>query len=81
MGPTNVYLIDDSRPHLMSDSRCGIVWSRAASDVSGHKSLCSTTASEGREEWHEHFVDDVNDPVISSHVGSYDGRTVDLNAF
>ena len=30
---------------------------------------------------HEHFLDDVNDAVISAHIGPCDGRTIDLNAF
>ncbi len=80
VGPTNVYLIDDSRPHWISDSRCEIVWSRAVLAVSRHKTFYSTPTLYDHKVWDEHFVDDVNDAVISTHVGPYDMRTVDLNA-
>ena len=39
-----------------------------------------TPTSDEREARDEHFVDDVNDAVISSPFGSYDMGTVDLNA-
>ena len=67
----------------MSNSRCGTVWHQTYSGMGGHKALHSTPAptSEGHEVGHEHFVDDVNDAVISAYVGPCDGRTADLNAF
>src|SRR6266705_6666098 len=75
VGLAIVFLIDDSRPHLMSSSavgRCG------PGQVLARETLA---ASEDHEVGHEHFVDDVNDAVISAYVGPCDGRTVDRNAF
>src|SRR6266699_5713709 len=63
---------------------CWLRSSRRASVVAGsHFKVLpfEYAASEDHEVRHEHFVDDVNDAVISAHVSPCDGRTVDLNAF
>ena len=43
--------------------------------------ISSTSTSEDHEARHEHFIDDMNDAVISTRVGPRDVCTVDLNAF
>src|SRR6266568_2992698 len=68
VGLAIVFLIDDSRPHLMSSSavgRCG------PGQVLARETLA---ASEDHEVGHEHFVDDVNDAIISTHIGMCNGR-------
>jgi hypothetical protein len=75
VGLAIVFLIDDSRPLLMSSSavgRCG------PGQVLARETLA---ASEDHEVGHEHFVDDVNDAIISTHIGMCNGRTIDLHAF
>ena len=46
-----------------------------------HQDGVASEASEDHEAGHQHFVDDVNNAVISAHVGPCDGRSINLNAF
>ena len=43
--------------------------------------LETPAALDDHEVGHEYFVDDVNDPIIRTHIGLCDGRTINLYAF
>src|SRR2546426_12560487 len=74
-GPAIVNLVDNSRPLL--DEQQAAVGRCGRGQVLARE---TPAASEGHEVGHEHFVDDVNDAVISAHIGPCDGRTIDRNA-
>ena len=73
----------------MNNSAVGRILARASTKAShlirfptgGFPNSTQALTSKDHEAGHEHFVDDVNDPIIRTHIGLCDGRTINLYAF